>query len=174
MKFNRQVRRTVAWIAWSVFGGTGSFLFFRLLIIERDPYGFLVLIFPVFSSFMLALFLYEYPNVSLNEQGVRVKWWLRTRFYPWGDIRQAGIICFYPRGYYVNRLVLFRTGCSKRGYRDFLFHLKNFGKLIYIPAKPDSINFVRSCYGPLDFDLTDGRAEESVEVEIPLDTSSDW
>lgn len=164
MKINCFVQRTIAWILWSMISAFGLFLFAWLLIAERDPFCLIALIFPTFASLLLALFLYEYPNVSLDGEGVHTKWWLRSKFYPWKDIRQVGISCFCPRGYYINRLVLVRADCSKRGYRDFVFHMRNFGKLIYISAKPDIVHYVRSCYGPLDFDLTDGGGEQSTVI----------
>lgn len=170
MKVNRYVQRTFAWIFWSVFNGLGFCLLFWMLFAKRDPYGFLALIYPVFAFLMLALILYEYPKVAFDRKGVHVKMWFCTRFYPWGDICQVGISSFFRTWYYTNRLVLVRTGCSKRGYRDFMFHLRNLGKLIYLPAKPDMIAFVRSCYGPLDFNLPDGKIEESIIMDVTLNT----
>ena len=165
MKFNRYVQRTLAWLVFGVYSGIGWFVLFWMLVAERDLYGLLALIIPFFASLLLSLFLYTHPRVSLERQGVRVKWLFRTRFYLWDDICQVGISSFFRTWYYTNRLVLVRTGCSKRGYRDFLFHLRNLGKLIYIPAKPAAVDYVRSCYGPLDFDLTDGGGEQSTVID---------
>ena len=165
MKFNRYIQRILAWLVFGVYSGIGCFVFVWMLVSKRDLYGLLALIFPIFATLLLSLFLYTHPRVSLERQGVRVKWLFRTWFYLWDDICQAGISSFFRTWYYTNRLVLVRTGCTKRGYRDFLFHLRNLGKLIYIPAKPTAVNYVRSCYGPLDFDLTDGGGEQSTVID---------
>ena len=162
MKFNRYVQRTLAWLVFGVYSGIGWFVLFWMLVAERDLYGLLALIIPIFASLLLSLFLYTHPRVSLERQGVRVKWWFRTRFYSWNAICQAGVSCFVPRGYYINRLTLVPDGCSKRKYRDWLFYLRNFGKLIYIPYTPQTRNFVIAHYGPLDFNLADGAFEGSV------------
>jgi hypothetical protein len=161
MKIYRRFCRICAWLIWFLLLSVGLVGFFS---VGREYwwYPLLSLIFPIFGTVLVTIYLYGHPKVLLRQEGVCVKWWLRTRFYPWSHICQVGISCFYPKGYYINRLVLVRTGCSKRGYRDFLFYLRNFGKLIYIPARPYITNFVRSCYGPLDFDLTDGRVEQSI------------
>ena len=165
MKINRCVQRTIAWFVFCLYSGIGLFAFFWTTVAEREPYGLFALIFSLFAFLLLLLFLYTYPKVSLDQQGIFVKWWFRTCYYPWGDICQVGISCFYHNWVYSNRMVLVRSDCSKRGYRDFFFHLRNFGKLIYIPAKTDIIHYVRSCYGPLDFDLTDGKLEQSIVVD---------
>ncbi len=165
MKIYNQVRRTVAWCLWCAISTFGLAVCFFMFIREGNPQCLLGQIFPAFASLMLVVFLYENPKISLEPQGVRVQWWFQTHFCCWDDFQQAGVSCFVPHGYYINRLVLVSNGCSKRRCDDKSFHLRNFGKLIYISAKPEVIAFVRSCYGPLDFDLTDGKVEQSIVVD---------
>jgi hypothetical protein len=164
MKINRYLMRICAWLTWGLCFAAGLTVFVVSLG-QNWWYPLFALIFPILGTLWTAALLYWYPKVQLRQDGVCVKWWLHRCFYPWSDICQAGVSCFYPRGYYINRIVLVRAGCSRRGFRDFMFHLRNYGKLVYLPAKPDIIKFVRSCYGPLDFDLTDGRIEQSTVIE---------
>jgi hypothetical protein len=175
VKYNQYVNRIFSCLGCGALGCFGLFALCELLVVRQDATGWIALSYIALACFWLVLSLYAYPKVSMDQQSVCVKWWFRTHFYSWGDICQVGISCFMQRNFgYTNRLVLVPSGCSKRGYRDYLFHLRNFGKLIYIPVKPGIVDFVCSYCGPLDFDRTDGRAEESVEVEMPLDTGSDW
>ena len=46
-----------------------------------------------------------------------------------------------------------------------LICLRNFGKLIHIADTEQVRNYVIKHYGPLDFNLSDGQAEQSIVVD---------
>ena len=166
MKIYHRGWRLLGWLIWGVAVSLGL-VDVGMMIRDREPWWIvlLMLIFPMGGTLIAFPILYWYPRVDLQPQGICVKWWFRTRFYSWNAICQAGVSCFVPRGYYINRLTLVPDGCSKRKYRDWLFHLRNFGKLIYIPYTPQTRNFVIAHYGPLDFNLADGAFEGSVVTD---------
>ena len=105
--------------------------------------------------------LYHFPEVILGETGVFVRVLWRKRFYYWNEIKQAGILFCPGRGIPYERLYFVTPKGSKRRHKDHLFRIRNVGKLIMIPAKMEIRNYVVSHYGPLDFDLSYGKAEQS-------------
>lgn len=106
-----------------------------------------------------------WPKIVMTGQGVTVHKLGRKRFYAWTDIQQAGILYRQPGGRKYNELVLLKPGGSKRGFRDKSFDRRNFGRIIYIEVTDGIRRFVVKHYGPLDFDLSDGRAEGSIVEE---------
>ena len=102
------------------------------------------------------------PVLTLEETGVYVRFFFKTRFIPWGDIRQAGILRTFMRYGYVKDPVLLLPEGSPRRYRDKTFALRNFGKLIHLPDSDEIRVFVVRHYGPLDFDLWENPKEECV------------
>lgn len=64
-----------------------------------------------------------------------------------------------------NELVLLKSGGSPRKYRDRFFVLRNCFRLIHLGDSPALREYVIRYYGPLDFDLSDGRSEQSVVDE---------
>lgn len=99
---------------------------------------------------------------ELTPEGVWLRPFLRRRFYPWAHIRQAGILWRMGRSMHYNEIVLLRSGGSPRKYRDRFFVLRNLFRLIYISYTPEARDFIVRYYGPLDFDLSDGRPEQSI------------
>ena len=105
-------------------------------------------------------FCFSTPVLTMEERGIHIRFFFKTRFIPWGDIRQAGILRTFMRHGYVKDPVLLLPEGSPRGYRDKTFALRNFGKLIHLPASDEIREFVIRHYGPLDFDLWNNPKEE--------------
>ena len=111
----------------------------------------------------------EASEITLTEEGIRMKTFFKARLIPWQEIRQAGVLWLSARSGHYNDLVLLRKDGSPRKYQDKTFLLRNefcLGfRLIHLPCTPESLAFVRKCYGPLDFNLADGRGEQHSIVE---------
>jgi hypothetical protein len=54
---------------------------------------------------------------------------------------------------------------GKTPSQPFCILLRNIGKTIPIPYSEDAKNYIIRYYGPLDFDLSDGREEKSIVVD---------
>lgn len=109
--------------------------------------------------------MYYTPVVELTPEGIHYRVMFKKSFYPWAQIKQVGILPVYYRYGKFPGIVAVKPNGSKRKYKDKTFQLRNYGKLIHIGATEENINLVRKYYGPLDFDLYNGRSEESVLVE---------
>lgn len=124
--------------------------------------AFLVAMFVVIACLSLT----EFPDVELTEAGVSVRILFLKRHYAWREIKQAGILYRWGRNCRFNELVLVTPKGSLRKYKDRLFLLRNPFTLIKMPWYSEELRqYVCRHYGPLDFDLSDGRPEQSVVVE---------
>ena len=135
---------------------------------EEDPEPVLIALVAVMFCIALLLMyflLIEVASGELTEEGVYVRVLLNRRFYPWASIRQAGILYCMGRGTRYNSLVLLKPGGSPRRYRDGLFAYRNAFHLIFLGGSPAIREYVIRHYGPLDFDLSDGRPERSEVVD---------
>ena len=114
---------------------------------------------------LILLILRSCPEVTLSESGIDVKrLWIR-RHYAWDELIQAGILQKQHRYGFYNALLLLKTGGSRRRYQDKTFLLRNGSNLIEVPNTEENRQLVRQHYGPLDFDLSDGRLERSIVVD---------
>ncbi len=105
------------------------------------------------------------PILELTEDGICSRVLFRKRFYLWSDIIQVGIL-WKPGLAFCNRLVLLPKGGSPRRYQDKTFVLRNLFRLIWIPQYDAQVlDYIRSHYGPLDFDRTDGCREQSIVAQ---------
>ena len=103
--------------------------------------------------------------VTMSDEGIYIRVLLNTKFLRWRDISQAGILWRTRKYGYYNDFVLLKPGGSVRRYGDKSFALRNVFRLIHLPATQEVRDFVTRHYGPLDFDLSDGKAERSVIVD---------
>lgn len=86
------------------------------------------------------------PIVTLEEDGIRVKKFFKTHFYPWNCVEQAGYQ--WTRGTYGTK------------YKDLVLVLRNTGDMIHLPPLSEEVRlFVESHHGPLDFDRTEDKQE---------------
>lgn len=112
----------------------------------------------------------DIPRVDLSEEGIRVRVLLYSRSYTWKEIRQAGILYRRGRNCCYNQLVLLPPGGSPRKYKDKLFVFRNYFALIKLPYYTEEIRSYICChYGPLDFDLSDGKLERSIVIEQEME-----
>ena len=108
----------------------------------------------------------DIPKVDLSEEGIRVRVLLFSRSYTWKEIRQVGILYRRGRNCWYNQLVLLPPGGSPRKYKDKLFVLRNYFTLIKLPFYTEEIRaYICRYYGPLDFDLADGKPEQSIVMK---------
>ena len=122
-----------------------------------------------FGVFWLAVAYFalsEFPCIELTEEGIAFRVLFRKRYYRWREIKQAGILYRRGKNSMYNELVLVTPKGSRRKYKDKLFLLRNPFTVIKVAYYNEDIHkFVVKHYGPLDFDLSDGRDEQSVVVD---------
>lgn len=111
---------------------------------------------------LVTIFCYGTPVCLLDEKGVYVRFFFKTRFVLWSDMKQAGILRTFMRYGYVKDPVLLLPEGSPGRYKDKNFALRNFRKLIHLPASEEVQEFVVKHYGPLDFNLWDNPKEECI------------
>ena len=146
--------------------------FFGLLSIAMAGAGvldngfFFILAFGLFWLSFAYFALSEWPCLEFTEEGIffRVLFW--KRYYRWEEIQQAGILWRRGKNSMYNELVLLTPKGSRRKYKDKFFLLRNPFTVIKVAYYNKDIHeFVVKHYGPLDFDLSDGRDEQSVVVD---------
>lgn len=118
--------------------------------------------------------LYNVPAVWLEEDGVVYQSVFRKRKVSWKEIPQAGILWAYGRGGWYNDFVLLKPGGSLRRYRDKTFALRNTCRLLHLPCTEAVRSYVLAHYGPLDFDLSDGKPEQIIVVGSCLRDDTPW
>lgn len=96
---------------------------------------------------------YETAAGKITDEGVYVRFFIRKRFYAWEDIQQAGILLRNGKQSFYE-LILVKPGGSlrKEGEGETRFILRNLFRLIHIPYREPLFHYIKSCYGPLDFD----------------------
>lgn len=91
----------------------------------------------------------------------------KGRIYRWDQVIQAGVTNVLDReesGPYL--LLTFLGGKPKTrtmGYVDWKNN--NNGTCLFVPYNDDLRIVVQKYYGPLDFDLSDGRSEQSIVID---------
>ena len=110
----------------------------------------------VFAGLLFALMVYGWYETApgrLTEEGVYVRFFIRKRFYAWKDIQQAGILLRNGKQSFYE-LILVKPGGAlrKEGEGETRFILRNLFRLIHIPCREPLLHYIKSCYGPLDFD----------------------
>ena len=151
------------WSVWHFFLGLFAVAFIQE---QVELSKWLILLFwSAFCSASVWLALSTMPDILLSTDGVRVRVLFFERFHPWDTIKQAGVLYRMGRGMWYNQIVLLKANGSRRQYQDKTFLLRNIGKKIPIPYSEDTKNYIIRYYGPLDFDLSDGREEKSIVVD---------
>lgn len=168
MKFGNRFISFMFKLFFSLFGGVWLFI---LAVMMRYGwregtvgFGTVALVAGAFCAVLALMYriLTDVATGELTAEGIHVRVFLIRRFYPWSSIRQAGVLWRMGRGMHYNEIVLLRSGGSPRKYRDRFFVLRNLFRLIYISYTPEARDFIVRHYGPLDFDLSDGRPEQSI------------
>lgn len=116
-------------------------------------------------SVVIWFMLSSMPVITLKPDGVCVRILLRNRFYPWTQIKQAGVLYRIGRGFLhsigmedqYNEIILLKwNGVPLDPYNVTLFLMRNMGKAIRCPYSPEAKSYIIAHYGPLAFDYTDG------------------
>lgn len=126
---------------------------------------FFLLLLIIFWMLLFFYILYEVPRVLLTEEGIWVRFVFRKQYFSWSEILQAGILWRMGRGMWYNDFVLLLPNGYPRQYKDKTFLLRNYGKIIHMKVTEEVRNYVIKHYGPLDFDLSDGKSEQSIVVD---------
>lgn len=161
MKFNQGTANEISkWflfvLLFIVFGG--GFLGFGLwMLLEGELIGLLILLYALFWLYMMSVAFYSMAGVTLSNDGVYVRVFIKRKHYSWNEIVQAGVLWRKIKYRYYNELVLLPKAGVPGNPRDKLFMFRNQFHLIHIPYTPDTISFVLFHYGPLDFDFSDGK-----------------
>ena len=129
-----------------------------LVIVTRLP---VPLFFQFIWSVPMWILLSFHKKVLLTKEGIYAYTLFRGKPYPWNQIIQAGVLWRMGRTERFNEIVLLKQGGSPRKFRDDWFLLRNLRKAIRIDDNPEVRAYIGQYYGPLDFDLADGKPEKS-------------
>lgn len=132
---------------------------------EFFPVIAMLFVFYLFGGTLFSQGLQQLPVVALDETGVKERILFKAHTYQWDEIKQAGILWRLGKGTFYNQIVLLKPGGSRRRYKDKTFVPRNDGYLIQIPYSELARNYIVKYYGPLDFDLSNGRSEQSIVVD---------
>ena len=102
-----------------------------------------------------------HKKVILTEKGIYSYTIFRNKLCPWNQIIQVGVLWRVGRTERFNEIVLLKKGGSPRKFRDDKFLLRNLRKTIHMDDNPEVRAYISQYYGPLDFDLADGKPEKS-------------
>ena len=121
----------------------------------------LPLVMQVVWSVPMWIVLSFHKKVILTEKGIYCYTLFQNKPYPWDQIIQAGVLWRVGRTQRFNEIVLLKQGGSPRKFRDDLLLLRNLRKAIRMDDNPEVRSYITKYYGPLDFDLADGKPEKS-------------
>lgn len=173
MKFNQgigdEIGRFVLFLFLFVFIGAvaifSAFICFAFGRGAEKLSGVFALAWLILWWYLMAVAFRSMAAVTLTDEGVHIRTLIKKRFWSWSSIVQAGVLWRRRKYGYYNDFVLLPQGGSLRKYKDKTFVLRNNFKLIHLPDTEQVRAFVRKHYGPLDFDLSDGRDEGSIVVD---------
>ena len=140
--------------------------FFALMIVGelQESGAFLLkLLFALIGQLVLLCFflwlLCWKPWVKLTDERIYVQIIWKIKEYQWKDIPQIGILDWHMDGRSTEDLVILLPGGVPRKPYDMFVRIKNVGRLIHIPNTPAVRACIAEYYGPLDFDMFDGKPE---------------
>ena len=139
---------------WSYFGAGGFVSALSLVLPFTNPAFSAAGIFALLGGlFIISIGVFSRPCVVLDRNGVTCRCLLRKKFYLWNDILQVGIRNTKATSVpveYKFALVIVIPGPFKHPL------LRDAFQSLLIPNQPEIREFVAACYGPLDFNDTDG------------------
>ena len=161
MKFNQgTVNQVAKWIlvVWLVVIFGGGFLSGGIwMLLDGQLIGLLFVVFAILWLYLMVAAFYSMAAVTLSDEGVFVRVFVRTKHYSWDKIVQAGVFWRARKyGHYNDLVLLPKTGVPG-DHRKIAFMFKNQFHLIHIPYTPEALAYVLTRYGPLDFDHSDGK-----------------
>ena len=161
MKVNQgtvnEVARWILIVLLVVIFGGGFLTVGIWMLLDGLLIGLLIAVFAVFWIYLVLVAFYSMAAVTLSDEGVFVRVFVRTKHYSWGEIVQAGVFWRARKyGHYNDLVLLPKTGVPG-DHRKTAFMFKNQFHLIHLPYTPDALAYVLSHYGPLNFDHSDGK-----------------
>ena len=161
MKFNQGTANEIAkWVLivllFGLFGG-GFFGFGVWMLLDGMLIGILFVLYAILWLYIMVVAFHSMAAVTLSDDGVSVRVFVRTKHYSWDEIVQAGVLWRARQYSHYNDLVLLPKTGAPGDHRKTAFMFKNKFHLIHLPYTPDALTYVLSHYGPLDFDHSDGQ-----------------
>lgn len=136
----------------------GGFLSFGLwMLLVGEWIGLLIILYAFIWIYLMAVGFYSQASVSLSDQDISVRVFLKTKHYSWDEIVQAGVLWRTKKYSHENVLVLLPKTGTPGDPQDKMYIFRNQFHLIQLPCTPDTIAYILSHYGPLDFDYSDGK-----------------
>lgn len=160
----RTISRLIGWAFWVTIHTLLVILFLQSPEEEKTTFVYIgILLISASFSFFLCMFYYTAPRAYFSEEGVCLKYFVRKRFYHWGDIQEAlvlemkartryGIQTYYRFFLLTSEGTLWRPGDTEKTYRR-----RNRGKLLQIPLTKESREYVKKYYGKLFIDESHGK-----------------
>lgn len=162
MKFNHGIASEICrWILFVflfiIFGG--MFVAAAVLMFHDGYYlpGVFMQVFVLFWWWLLAVGFHSMASVTLSEDGVYFRVYFKTKFYPWKEIIQTGVLWSKNKGGWYNDLVLVPITGSPHTPQDKYFRRHNMFRLIHLPYTQEVLAYLQQYHGPLDFDFSDGK-----------------
>lgn len=98
-------------------------------------------------------YLFSYPTVTFDEEGVHWQVTCVRRFYPWADLTAVGTLYVKNKIGNIPSLVVAKPGGKPWDGDPGSFRFYNRGKLIFVPYSDDLADYAEEYYGDLDFTL---------------------
>lgn len=161
MKFNQGTANEVAkWILIVllviIFGG--GFLTVGIwMLLDGMLIGMLLVLYAILWLYIMVVAFHSMAAVTLSDEGVAIRVFVRTKHYSWDEIVQAGVLWSARQYRHYNELVLLPETGVVCDHHKKMFVFKNQFQLIHLPYTPDTVSYVLSHYGPLDFDYSNGQ-----------------
>ena len=161
----RTLNRVVFWGLWLLVHGLFLLVFLQNKG-EHTPIWALVLygLMSAYFSFSAVYFgHYTAPRAYFSEDGVYIKYFIRKKFYPWGNIQEALVLEMkartrYSIETYYRFFLLTSEGTQWRpGDTEKTYRRRNRGKLLQIPLTKESREYVKKYHGKLFFDESHGK-----------------
>ena len=167
MKFNQGTANEVAkWVLivllLCLFGG-GFLVGGIWMLLDGMMIGILFALCAFLWLYIMVVAFHSMAAVTLSDEGVSVRVFVRTKHYSWDEIVQAGVLWRARQYSHYNDLVLLPQTGVVGDQRHYLNFFKNQFCLIHLPYTPQAISYVLSHYGPLDFDYSDGQGQKNTK-----------
>ena len=161
MKINQgiatEVSRWILIVLLLVVLGGGCLVGGIWMLLDGQLIGLFLVLVAFLWIFLIVVAFYSMAAVTLSDEGIAIRVFLRTRYYSWGEIVQAGVLLRARQYGHYNDLVLLPKSGRKCDPHKCSYVLKNMFHLIHLPYTPDAVSYVLSHYGALDFDYSKGQ-----------------
>ena len=161
MKFNQGTANEVAkWILFVllvIILGGGFLVGGVWMLLDGMLIGMLLVLYAILWLYIMVVAFHSMAAVTLSDEGVAIRVFVSTKHYSWDEIVQAGVLWSTRQYRHYNDLVLLPKTAVVCDYHIKMFAFKNQLKLIHLPYTLETVSYVLSHYGPLDFDYSRGQ-----------------